>query len=196
MFKPIDTIRNPKGFTIVEMVVAMSISLIGVAGGYALLANVQGTMAGNSAVTQAQQEARLVVERVTRELQESSRDWVWPSPMPEGGSDYIVFITPRNENRVFVVNDDGSPQWQRAILYRLDSDSMLRRYQLYMSGTVEPNERYQSEVVSKNVEELLFNRLNNDMITISIRTFSDQGGKVGHVAKSRADLYTMVKLRN
>jgi len=196
MFKRIDSVRNPKGFTLIEMVIAMSIGLIGVAGGYALLANVQGTMAGNSAVTQAQQEARFIVERITRELCESSRDRVWPSPMPNGGSDYIVFLTPRNEDRVFIVDNDGNPQWQRAILYRLDSDSKLRRYQLYMSGTVEPSERYQSEIVSRNVEQLLFNRVNNDMITIHIRTFSDQGEKVGHVARSRAEFYTMVKLRN
>jgi hypothetical protein len=174
----------------------MSIGLIGVAGGYALLANVQGTMSGNSAVTRAQQEARFIVERITRELCESSRDRVWPNPMPYEGSDYIVFLTPRNENRVFMVDNDGNPQWQRAILYRLDSDSKLRRYQLYMSGTAEPSERYQSEIVSRNVEELLFNRVNNDMITIQIRTFSDQAGKVGHVARSHAEFYTMVKLRN
>jgi len=194
MFKPI--VRNPKGFTLIEVVIAMSVGLIGAMGGYALFANIQGTMSGNSAVVQAQQEARFVVERITRELCESNPDRVWPNPMPDEGSDYVVFLTPRNEDRVFVVDNDGNPKWQRSILYRLDTDLRLRRYQVYMSGTAEPSERYQSEIVSKNVEQLRFNRVNNDMITISIRTFSDQGGKVGHVARSHAELYTMVKLRN
>jgi hypothetical protein len=110
-------------------------------------------------------------------------------------SDYIVFFTPRNEDRTFMVDSEGKPKWQRAILYRLDTDSKLRRYQVYISGTAEPQEIFQSEVVSKNVERLLFSRT-DDMITISIRTFSDHNGKVGHVARSHADLYTMVKLRN
>jgi prepilin-type N-terminal cleavage/methylation domain-containing protein len=215
VFKPIDTIRNSsgenppypwkrdqglvirdqRGFTLIELIIAMSIGLIGAMGGYALLANMQGTMSGNSAAVQAQQEARIIVERIARELRESSPDWVWPSNMTYEESDYIVFLTPRNEDRTFIVDSEGKPQWQRAILYRLDSDSKLRRYQVYMSGTAEPHEISQSEVVSKRVERLLFSRT-DDMVTISIRTFSDHNGKVGHVARSHADLYTMVKLRN
>jgi prepilin-type N-terminal cleavage/methylation domain-containing protein len=184
-----------KGFTLIEVLIAMSVGIIGALGGYSLFANIQGTMVGNSAAVQAQQEARIIVERITRELRESSPDWVWPDYMTYDESDYIVFFTPRNEDRIFIVDSGGKPDWQRAILYRLDSDSKLRRYQVYMSGTAEPDEVFESEVVSQNIERLAFSRT-DDMITISIRTFSDHNGKVGHVARSHADLYTMVKLRN
>jgi prepilin-type N-terminal cleavage/methylation domain-containing protein len=191
MFRPIDTIRNPKGFTLMEVIVAMSVGIIGAMGGYALFANIQGTMAGNSAVTQAQQEARFIVERITRELRESNPDRVWPDPMPSGGSHYISFLTPRNEDGTFIVDGDGKPGWQRSILYRLEDSNCLYRYQLYASGASDP-----PEIVSKNIEQLRFNRVNKDMITISIRTFSDRSGVIGNVARSYADLYTMVKLRN
>lgn len=191
MFKQIDTIKNPKGFTLMEVVIAMSVGIIGAMGGYALFANIQGTLAGNSAVVQAQQEARFIVERITRELRESNRDQVWPNPMPSGGSDYIAFLTPRDENGTFMVDGSGNPDWQRAILYRLEESNSLYRYQAYISGTDET-----TEVISKNIEQLRFNRVNNDMITISVRTFSDRSGAIGNVARSYADIYTMVKLRN
>lgn len=190
MFKPI--VRNPKGFTLMEVVIAMSVGLIGAMGGYALFANIQGTVAGNSAVVQAQQEARFTVERIARELRESNPDNVWPNPMPDEGSDYITFLTPRNEDATFMVDGSGSPDWQRAILYRLEESNCLYRYQVYLSGTSDES----SETISKNVEQLRFNRVNNDMITIFIRTFTDRSGVIGKVARSYAELYTMVKLRN
>jgi len=193
MLKWIGAIRKPKGFTLIEVVIAMSVGIIGAMGGYALFANIQGTTAGNSAAVQAQQEARFIVERIARELRESNRDKVWPNPMPSAGSNYITFLTPRDSNASFIVDaTSGKPKWQRVISYNLDNSNCLNRYQSYLSGAPSaPN-----EILSRKVERLLFNRVNNDMITISIRTFSDQGEKVGHVARSYADLFTMVKLRN
>ena len=201
MFKLIDTIRNPKGFTLIEMVIALSVGLIGALGGYALLANTQSTIAGNSAAVQAQQDARIIVERMARELRESSPERVWAYSSGEG-SNWVYFETPRDENRIFVVDADGKPQWQRGIEYWLGPDweagenwnqkpTCLYRFQYYMSG----NQPFQWEIISKNVEQVRFSR-DNDMITISIRTFSDQSERIGHVADTYADVYTTVKLRN
>ena len=190
------TIRESRGFSLVEMAIVMVIILIGVMAGYSLLANVHGTRAGNVAVLQAQQSARNIVERIARELRESSPEVVWLSS--EGESQYISFFTPRNHYRRFMIDGSGVPVWQRAIAYGLDPYSNeVYRFQLYM--VYDPNVSYDtfsSETVSGGVEELLFSQ-DNDLITISVRTFyeSDEGS-VGHVAKSYAEYRTTVKMRN
>jgi prepilin-type N-terminal cleavage/methylation domain-containing protein len=204
MLKQIDVLRREKGLTLIELLIAIVITLIGSLAGYAFLASVRGTVAGNSAVVESQQEARFTVERMARELRESDRDKVWPNPIPEGGSHYIIFFTPRDENRSFVLDEIvyyGRPEWQRTIAYVLGENSTLYRYQIYNSPSTrtEPDMeslfRSEPEVVSKNVERLSFTR-DKDLFTISIRTFSDKGDKIGNVAPSYADFNTTIKLRN
>ena len=99
----------------------MVIGLIGAMGSYALLASMHGTRAENMAVLQAQQEARNIMERVTRELRESSPEVVWPEWEDWEDSEWVYFFTPRNANREFIVNPEGEPEWQQAIAYWLDS---------------------------------------------------------------------------
>ncbi len=203
MLKLIGILRRERGLSLIELLIAIVITLIGSLAGYAFLASVRGTVAGNSAVVESQQEARFTVERMARELRESNRDKVWPNPIPEGGSHYIIFFTPRDENRSFVLDEIvyyGRPEWQRTIAYVLGENSTLYRYQIYNSlNRPEPDtERLFSsepEVVSKNVEQLSFTR-DKDLFTISIRTFSYNGDKIGNVAPSYADFNTTIKLRN
>ena len=188
--------RGSRGLSLVEMAIVTGIVAVGVMGTYSLFANVKGTQAGNVAVLQAQQSARNIVERIARELRESSPEVVWLSS--EGESQYISFFTPRDEERKFMIDGSGLPVWKRAIAYGLDPYSNeVYRFQLYMVS--DPNvlyDAFSSETVSKGVEELLFSR-DNDMITISVRTFyeSDEGS-VGYVAKSYAEYSTTVKMRN
>lgn len=196
MFKMIHTIRNPKGLTMIEVLVAMSVGAIGMLGAYSLFAGVHGTMIGNSATVQAQQEARNIVERMARELRESSPERIWPSYMTYEESHYVSFCTPRDSDRTFIVDSEGKPEWQRYIAYVLDSGTnTLRRYQLYTHYDPDTGFMYQSEIVSKNVESLGFTRY-NDMVTISVRTFANRERRTGHAARSYADFYTMIKLRN
>ena len=191
MFRRICIIRDTKGITMIESMIAIAIGLIGVLGSYALLVNVKGTAAASAEVIEAQQEARYIVERIARELRESSPNAVGPDSMLYEDSYQISFDTPRDTNRKFIVGTEGEPEWQRTISYMLDPYShSLYRYQQYgESNTGE------YEVVSKNVQHLAFRRT-NDMVTISIRTFSNKGDKIGSVADSYADFYTMIKLRN
>jgi hypothetical protein len=146
-------------------------------------------------VVQAQQDARNIVERIAREVRESSPEVCWLHESTE--YHYIVFYTPRDSDRKFMVNPDGTPIWQRAIGYWLNRDSSeLYRYQLYMVN--DPDLFYDSfyyEVVAKNIEDVQFSRV-NDLLTISIKTFTDSEGEVGHTAKSYADFRTTVKMRN
>jgi type II secretory pathway pseudopilin PulG len=191
MFRRICITRDTKGITMIESMIVIAIGLIGVLGSYALLMSVKGTAAASAEVIEAQQEARYIVERIARELRESSPETVGPDSMLYEDSYLISFDTPRDSNRKFVVGIEGEPEWQRTISYMLDPYShTLYRYQQYgESNTGE------YEVVSKNVQHLAF-RQTHDMITISIRTFSNKGGGIGSVADSYADFYTMIKLRN
>jgi hypothetical protein len=178
----------------------MSIALIGIAGGYALLANIQGTAIGNRILVQAQQEARNVVEYLAREIRESSPDQVLLDAVDR--SEQITFGIPRNENREFVVDGKGEPEWQRWISYRLETDTThLYRYQAldsseYAPGSPDWLDECHSKIMSKQVKRLNFERVGDDMIVISVRAFAESDGKVGHVARSYADFSTMVRLRN
>lgn len=194
MFRRTCITRDTKGITMIESMVVIAVGLIGVLGSYALLLNVKGTAAASAEVIEAQQEARYIVERIARELRESSPDTVGPDSMLYGDSYQITFYTPRDSNRKFIVGLEGEPEWQRTISYMFDPYShTLYRYQQYgLSNSAEYGEY---EVVSKNVEHLAFRRT-HDMITISVRTFSNKGEKMGSVADSYSDFYTMVKLRN
>ncbi len=190
MFRRICITRDTKGITMIELMIVIAIGLIGVLGSYALLLNVKGTAAASAEVIEAQQEARYIVERIARELRESSPTTVAPSSMLYEDSYQITFATPRDSNRRFIVGIKGEPEWQRTITYTFDPYShTLYRYQEYGASNAT------EEVVSKNVQHLAF-RQTHDMITISIRTFSNKGDKMGSVADSYADFYTMIKLRN
>ena len=121
MLKLVGATRGSEGFSLVEVIVAVAIGLIGAVGSYALLAGMHGTKTENMAVLQAQEEARNVMERMTKELRESSPEVVWSHYMDDRESEWVYFFTPRNANREFIINAEGEPQWQRAICYWLNT---------------------------------------------------------------------------
>ncbi len=200
--------RSSKGMTLVEILVVISLVLIGVLGAYALLANIYITQSHSTKLMQAQQEARNTVEHIVRDLRESSMDQVWIDST-SGEPDSILFFTPRDKDRAFNINhevdDDGDPlpgygrpAWQRTVAYSLDSYSnYLYRYEppQLISDISTIKWDSEGEVVSKRVEKLLFSRVDG-MISISIRTFEEPNSQFGYVAESYADYYTMVEFRN
>ena len=197
MFGSIGLIRNTNGITLIETLVAIFMGSILVLGSFALLTNVRGTMTGSSEAIQVQQEARNIVENIAREIREASpeKTWLYSWSGTEGETaDTIFFYTSRDEERRFVFDSDGKPEWQREIAYALDPYSNnLYRFQYYISSGEESS--YQSEIVSRNVEKLTFNNV-NDMLIISIRTFADTSNSSGNTARAYADFNTMIKLRN
>jgi len=171
------------------MSIAMFLALIGIVGSCSLLSDVHGTLIGSTETVQVQQDARIILENIARELRESDYQLVVPDPMID--SYYIGFRTPRDSIGTFRVDEAGNPDYQRYIEYGLDPESnCLYRYQSYL---YEPETQY--EMVVKNVQGVLFNRV-GDMVTISIRTFADQSGKTAHAADAYTDFSTRVRLRN
>lgn len=201
-------IKDQKGLSLVEILITMSVILIGVMGAYSLLANVQITHTRTSHVVQAQQEARNIVEHIVRDLRESNLDQVWITSA-NGESDSITFYTPRDENGAFnayhEVDDDGNPLtgygkpvWRRTVAYSLDPrTNYLYRYQSseLISDIDEMKLYSEGEIVSKSVKRVIFERVDN-MITISIRTFEAPGSDMGYVAESHTDYYTKIEFRN
>ena len=197
MFKTIKLIKKTSGLSLIEMLIAIAVISIGVMASYSLLASVRGTRVGNVAAVQAQQEARNILERIAREVRESSPDVLWVGSTYEGEASYISFLTPRNADKQFIIDSEGVPQWQRAIGYSRESESNeIYRYQFYLMANPDPLvDSFYSESISKNAEKLSFRRT-NDLLTIYVRTFYDHEGKSGNVTRAYADLSTTVKLRN
>ena len=200
MLKLVDAIKSSKGISLMEVMIAMAIGLIGAMGGYAILASMDSTRVENTAVVVAQGEARNILERMTRELRESSPEVVWPRYDTNGAEyNWVYFLTPRNADREFIINTEGEPEWQRGIQYWLNKDSnTLYRFRFYLTFDPDADDWsnwFQFEIVSENVEELTFSR-DDDMFTINIRTFSHSDGGLGNVARSYVDLSTTIKLRN
>ncbi len=181
--------RDSKGITMIEISIAMFLGFAGIVGSYSLLSNVHGTVVGNSEAVQVQQDARIIMENIARELRESDSLMVVPDPTTDSG--YIGFHTPRDSTGTFTVDGSGNPIWQRYIEYGLETESNnLYRYQSYV---YEPETQY--EIVAKDIQSIVFNRV-GDVITISIRTFADQSNETAQVADSYASFSTRVRLRN
>ncbi len=181
--------RDSKGMALIEISIAMLVALIGLVGSCSLLSNVHGTLVGGAETVQVQQDARIIMENIARELRESNYQLIQPDPMID--SYYIRFHTPRDSSGTFRVDEAGNPDWQRYIEYGLDPESnCLYRYQSYIYES-----QTQYEIVVKNVQSVRFNRI-GDVITISIRTFADQSDKTAHAADSYTDFSTRVRLRN
>ncbi len=204
----IAAMRKSEGITLIEMLIAMSVVLVGVAASYTLLGGIQATQAGNMRLVQAQQEARNIVEHIARELRESSVDYIWIDST-SGKADSIIFHVPRDGDRAFhvyhEVNEEGIPLSgygrpvpQSTIAYSLDSSShYLYRYRL--SGLISDIDKIKwdsdGEIISRRVEKILFGREDN-MITISVRTFEEPNSKLANATKSYSDYYTKIEFRN
>ena len=134
MFKFIHTAKESAGLSLIEVAIASIIISVSVLGSYTLFAGIKDSSVGNSKVVQSQQEARIAMERMARELRESGADRVWTNGDTYFYEPTVMFLTPRNADKTFVVNESGDPDWQRAVLYRLD----MYQYRVYRYESFEP----------------------------------------------------------
>ena len=215
--------RASKGISLVEMTISIFIVSIAVMGADSLFIAVTNTSAGNSEMVQVQQEARYAMEKMARELRESSADRVWTGTDLSSSESMVVFLTPRNGEKTFAVDESGGPEWRKAVLYRLDIlSSSLHRYQstepdMLSALAAEDVDTYSvdkvvyaiqsrehAEVLGGNsvvgIAALSFTRT-DDKLVISMRAGAkvegvEGGGGRGNVAAPFAHLHTMVRLRN
>jgi hypothetical protein len=189
MFKTACSIRDSKGVTLVEILISVCITIVGMIGGLFLLSYMRGTPEERFEIVQVQQDARTIVENMAGELSESAPNLIVPDPMIN--SDCIAFYTPRDSNGALILDKAGNTDWQRYVRYMLDQKS--NRLYKFVSYLGEPET--QIEIVATNVQQLLSTR-KGDVVTISMRTFSDQSMETGNVADAYTDFCTEVRLKN
>lgn len=189
MFKTIENIRGSKGMTLVEILISVCVIVAVIIGGLCLLSYMRGTPEERFKTVQVQQDARTLVENMARELSKSVPNLVVPDPMID--SDFIAFYTPRDGDVESVPDKVGNTDWQRYVKYMLDRKS--NRLYKFVSHVGEPET--QIEIMATNVQQLLSTR-KGDVVTISMRTFSDKSMETGNVAHAYTDFCTEVKLKN
>ena len=189
MFKTVCSIRNSKGVTLVEILISLCITVGVMIGGLCLLSYMRGTPEERFETVQVQQDAQTLVENMARELSKSIPNLVVPDPMIN--SDFIAFYTPRDGNVESVPNKVCNTDWQRYVKYMLDRKS--NRLYKFVSHVGEPGT--QIEIMATNVQQLLSTR-KGDLVTISMRTLSDQSMETDNSAHAYTDFCTQVKLEN
>ena len=189
MFRTIGSVRDSKGVTLVEILISLWITVVGIIGGLSIFPKICGTSTGNFETVKVWQDARTLVEDIARELSESAPNMVVPDPMIS--SDWIAFYTPRASNGALVMDKAGNADWQRYVKYMLDQKS--NRLYKFLSYVGKPETEI--EIVATNVQQLLSTR-KGDVVTISVRTFSHQSAETGNAAYAYTDFCTEVRLKN
>ncbi len=111
--KPVHT-----GFTLIEIVIALSIFVLVVGASTALLLTGRTSVSENEARIQAEERARNALNRMTRELQASADNKIWINnderlhpKNDEGEGDIINFQIPVERANGTIADEDGEFEW-------------------------------------------------------------------------------------
>ncbi|MBC8234583.1 prepilin-type N-terminal cleavage/methylation domain-containing protein [bacterium] len=117
--------KREEGFSLSELMIATAVALIGFMASYSLLQLGYKYFNLGTDVTQAQQEARMDLETMIKELQETSAGTVWVT------DEAVSFASARNDNNEFLTitatenPDKEKPYWQKAVVYFRDAESNI-----------------------------------------------------------------------
>jgi hypothetical protein len=119
-----DIYRSTKhGYSIMELLVAVGVSFVGLSGGFMLYQAGQETLNTATTTSEMQQGFRKAFETMTQELQETDGATVDVS-VPNA----ISFASAWDSSN-FTMNADGSPDWKHAVVYFWNSsENTLCRY--------------------------------------------------------------------
>ncbi|MBM3239457.1 type II secretion system protein [Candidatus Poribacteria bacterium] len=119
--------RKENGFTLIEMLLAAAIALIGLSASTAILMQVYKNSHLLETADQVQQQTNIALEKVVKEFQETAVGTINPAPSdimntpgypPVNTSDIISFASARDNNGNFVIDEySGKPVWANAIVY-------------------------------------------------------------------------------
>ena len=123
----------PDGYTLMEVMIAMTIAMISLLGAYALMLSIGRHYRDSSAMTDMYADSRIAVERLFRDLSETSNSTVvvrTTDIRSEEGlrDDAISFASARGEDGTFQLGTYGAfnfvrPIHQKAIIYYLLNDA-------------------------------------------------------------------------
>jgi len=115
--------RTEYGHTLIELLIALSVSLISLIGGLTLYRSGFQTLNVGRTSTEMQQGARKALETMVQELQETTAGTLDIS-VP-----YAISFASARETTGFASKADGTPAWKNAVVYFLDTGtSTLCRY--------------------------------------------------------------------
>ena len=111
------------GHTLIELLIALSVSLISLIGGLTLYRSGFQTLNVGRTSTEMQQGARKALETMVQELQETTTGTLDTS-VP-----YAISFASARVGNGFSSKNDGTPAWKNAVVYFLDTgSSTLCRY--------------------------------------------------------------------
>ncbi len=123
----------PDGYALMEIMIAITVAMVSLLGAYALVLSIGRNYRDSSAMTDMYADSRIAVERLFRDLSETSNSTVMVRTTgirTEDGirDDAISFASARDENGIFQLGTYGSfnfvrPIHQKAIVYYLLHDT-------------------------------------------------------------------------
>jgi type II secretory pathway pseudopilin PulG len=125
MIRYINKLKEESGFTLLETVIALAITFIGVLASYSAVQMGQKFIRHGEAVTEVQQEAAIALRRIERKVRETAAtevlvrtsEYVWETT-GEAGGDVLAFPSPRDhENRFHLKSGNARPSWQKPVIY-------------------------------------------------------------------------------
>jgi prepilin-type N-terminal cleavage/methylation domain-containing protein len=165
------TLRTQKGFTLIEVMLAMTISLIGLAAGVAIFTMGNKYFYVEKNFAEVHQQARMAIETMVKELQRASASTIIPSLNDISGQE--------NSTGIIIFASAAGP-----ISYFRDANSNIL-YKTSFAGQ-EPM------ATSVNSVEFWSSGNNNSLLNIKITIALDFGAE----NPSEVELTTIIKPRN
>ena len=194
--------KKEKGFTLIEVLLAMSISLIGFSSGFVVMMEGYKHLNLGQGAARVQQQAEFAMERMVKELQETAVSTIAPDPgvidTEENSSDIISFASARDDNNNFLTGGDGMPNWVNAIVYFRDEESnKLYRYKqmlnTYDYGSFDPQlAKEQSEQMATSITNIKFWFSSDELLNIEMEVALNSEAEDSH----KTVLMATIKLRN
>lgn len=183
------------GFTLLELVIAMGVSSIGITGSFVLYRSGLQLLDVTQATGETNQSIRKGFETMILEIQETSVDTIDTS-IPHA----ISFASARQSD-VFQIESDGTPIWQNTVVYFLDPGTgTLCRYVTAKSNwatkfnTVSVFEVENPQQLVPDVSDLTFT-LNGNLLAIGMQ-ISKSVRSADSSDPLTTELATQVYLRN
>lgn len=140
--KIVKTISNQRGFTLLEMLISSSVFVIVLFAVYLMLITNQVTYARGENKVEIQQNARVAMRRVAREVRMSGYD---PgSAIPAQASQTAIQVA--NANTITFIADLDGDDVSDQVTYRLQDNQVIRESASWVGGAWTPNPPVSSEL--------------------------------------------------
>lgn len=129
--------RRRRGMTLVEMLVSAAVALVALAAVFSVFYPAQTFFAQANELSTLYADAMTTLDRLSVEIEEAGP---WVTNATSANPPALALPSARNANNEFQRNSDGTPRWQKWILYYVSSDaSGLVLVRKELAGTFPPS---------------------------------------------------------